>query len=180
MILHQLYRKQEFAWSFHSISPVDLYAHVEKHLNMVKAVYDEAGVTLIIYADGCANPGKAAEDAERSQHRETKRARFRALQRPEEGDPNPSYKEEITRLLKESCHTRQDVLFNVNAWSIKCKVRLIGAPFETDPQEVADEVMHGVTGVSSTVDSDFLILGSHVLIDNLSHPNDSGKCNIIR
>ena len=82
--------------------------------------------------------------------------------------------------MKESCHTRQDVLFNAKAWCIKCKVRLIGAPFETDPQEVADEVVQGVTGASSTVDSDFFILGSHILIDNLSHSNDSGKCNIIR
>ena len=180
MILHQLFRKQEFAWSFHSIPPVDLYVHVEKHLNMVKAAYDKAGVTLILYADGCANPGKAAEDAERSQHRETKRAKFRTLQRPEEGDPNPSDKEEITQLMKESCHTRQDVLFNVKAWCIKYEVRLIGAPFETDPQEVADEVVHGITGASSTVDSDFFILGSRILIDNLSHSNDSGKCNIIR
>ena len=82
--------------------------------------------------------------------------------------------------MKESCHIRQDVLFNAKAWCIKCKVRLIGAPFETDPQEVADEVVHGVTGASSTVDSDFFILGSHILIDNLSHSNGSGKCNIIR
>ena len=147
---------------------------------MVKSVYDKVDVTLILYADGCANPAKAAEDAERSQHRETKRARFRALYRPEEGDPNPSDKEEITQPMKESCYTRQDVLFNVKTWCIKSKVRLIGAPFETDPHEVADEVVHGVTAESSTVDSNFFILGSRILIDNLSHLNDSGKGNIVR
>lgn len=113
VILHQLYRKQDFAWSFHAIPSVDLYVHVEKHLNMLKAVYDKAGVTMILYADRFANLGKAAEDAQRSQHRKKKRAKFRSLQRPVEGDPNPSDKEEITQLMKETCYIRQDVLFNV-------------------------------------------------------------------
>lgn len=76
VILHQLYRKQDFAWSFHALPSVDLYVHVEKHLNMLKAVYDKAGVTMILYADGCANLGKAAEDAQRSQHREKKGQNF--------------------------------------------------------------------------------------------------------
>ena len=180
VLMHKEFGKRDFAESFHTVPSVNLFNHVEKLLNGVKATYDNAGVTMILYADGCANPGKAAEDAERSSRREAKIAEFRALQCPAEGLPNPSDKSKITQLMKESCYMRPDILLNVKTWCVKNNVRLIGAPFETDPQEVADETRHGITQASSTVDSDFFALGSNTIVDNLSHSGNSGKCNIIR
>lgn len=86
--------------------------------------------------------------------------------------------------MKEACYTRQDILFNAKTWCQKHNVRLIGAPFETDSQEVADEIFHGITKASCTVDSDFWVLGSKAIVDNLSQSMDNngvtGKCNIIR
>ena len=86
--------------------------------------------------------------------------------------------------MKESCYTRQDILFNAKTWCQKHNVRLIGAPFDTDSQEVADEIFHGITKASCTVDSDFWVLGSKAIVDNLSQSMDNngvtGKCNIIR
>ena len=87
VLMHKEFGKRDFTESFHTIPSVNLFNHVEKLLNGVKATYDNAGVTMILYADGCANPGKAAEDAERSSRREAKIAEFRALQCPAEGCP---------------------------------------------------------------------------------------------
>ena len=179
VILHQMYRKQDFAWLFHAVPPVDMYIIVATQLDMVKGVYDKAGVTLVLYADGCPHPGKAEEEANRSHKRQENLTKFRAKQCPVEGDPDPSDKEDITQMMKGSCFTREDILYNVLTWCKNNEVRLIGAPFETDPQEVADEIYHGITQASSTTDSDFFALGSKTLVDNLSHSNVSGKCNII-
>ena len=87
--------------------------------------------------------------------------------------------------MKESCYTRQDILFNAKTWCQKHNVRLIGAPFETDSQEVADdEIFHGITKASCTFDSDLWVLGSKAIVDNLSQSMDNngvtGKCYIIR
>lgn len=77
---------------------------------------------------------------------------------------------EIIKLMKKSCYARQDIIENVKRWAVIKNVMLIGSPFETDLRAVGDERLK-ITGASCTVDSDFFILGSDVLIDNLGFWN---------
>ena len=77
VILHQLKNRQYYCWDFHAHPPVDMSKHVNSILDTVKALYNKAGVQLVLYADGCPHPGKAAEDASRAEKREKARKAFR-------------------------------------------------------------------------------------------------------
>ena len=176
--LHQLYNLQDFAFDFHCLPPVDLYSHVSQLLDAYLSLFKKYNITMILFADGCPHPGKASVDAERMSKIDENRRKFRLLQRPIVGDPNPNEKDEITRLMKASCYTRNDILFNVKCWCEVNEIQLIGAPFETDAQEVAAEISHSVTDASCTTDSDFFVLGSKIMVDNLNQHGPT--CNIIK
>jgi len=79
---------------------------------------------------------------------------------------SPSYesnKGRISKLMKQSSYRREGIMFNIKSWCESENICLIGAPFETDFQEVGDE-FNGITNASYSIDSDFFVLGSNILL----------------
>ena len=109
VLLHKIYIKKDFAVDFHSIPKVCMYTYIAEELSTLKATCDKHNITIIFYADGCSHPGKAEEDKKRSKSIEEKTKRFRALQL----GGNQADKEEILKLMAETCYTREDIMYNV-------------------------------------------------------------------
>ena len=76
-------------------------------------------------------------------------------------------------------YVREDLVYQLKKWCDTHTIKIIGAPFECDPQLVGDELscVEGVTA-SLIVASDFFALGSKIMIDCLDLK--TGRCHIIK
>lgn len=145
--LHELYARQDFAHDFHCLPPVDLFNHVAWLLDEYHSLFKTNSVTMVLFADGCPHPGKGETDKERRAKIDVNIEEFRALQKNGSPEDNAT----ITKLMKNSCYTRKDLIFNVKTWCSHNQVEIIGCPFETDPQQVAAELVE-YTNASCTTD----------------------------
>jgi hypothetical protein len=101
---------------------------------------DKAEVTMVLYADGCPHPGKIDADKIMKEERDEKHSQFGDLQKNQKNG-SPSYesnKGRISKLMKQSSYRREGIMFNIKSWCESENICLIGAPFETDLQEVGD------------------------------------------
>ena len=81
--------------------------------------------------------------------------------------------------MSKACYVREDLVYNLEKWCDIYQVAIVGAPFECDSQLVGDELsQQGGISASMTIDSDFFVLGSKIMINYFDIK--SGRCNIIR
>ena len=158
-----MFNRDAFALAFHQEPPVSLAYHIEIFFNEKKLVYVSAGVTFNIYLDGAYHPLKQLTTLSRKHAIEESTSQFRSILTKGDKERIP----EIIKLMKASCFVvRVVILYNLLGWCRKNDIRVIGCPFETDHQAVADEIV-GKTDASVTVDSDFFVAGSRIMVDNL-------------
>jgi len=59
-----------------------MYMYASQSFNSYKMMCDKAGVTMVLYADGCPHPGKIEADKIRKEERDEKHSQFGELQKP--------------------------------------------------------------------------------------------------
>jgi 5'-3' exonuclease len=138
-------------------------------------VFNDAEVKIKLYIDGAYHPSKAKENQERLAKVN------KALQEIKDilARSDPEERPDLDGPMKRACYLRPDLVWCIKEWGRRNEVEVIGAPFEADPQLVHGELT-GVTDATYSTDSDMVILGSKVFVDNLqTTASAKGACNIV-
>ena len=161
VILHKMISCATFASAFFQLPPIDLSDYLGRYFKRLITFFKHCKVDVIYVFDARSNPLKKEEEDQRSRVLEENRIKIAELSViGQESDL-----EEIKRLQSASTYVREDLIRNAIDYLSDNNEMYISAAFEADQQLIQLE-LEGHTDGTISIDSDIIILGSKLLVDN--------------
>jgi exonuclease-1 len=155
--------------AFHLVPPVPV-VHTANYVRDRINVLQKARFKPVLVFDGQRNPAKAGENERRLSARQAIEQQLTTAY--EQGTKSMS---DINKLRAKATYVREDVLFEVLQMARSEKIRVVGAPFESDHQLHALQVQ-GIVDYVLSDDSDIPYLGCRSTIMRMSL---NGKCCLV-